>query len=219
MSEYPLEIQRGWIAGFYRASKYLVVATLLESIMIFSFLWWLIVVYLRFFLSNGPNFVDVSKELSLLSLSPQTQLIMLGSVISSLLWLYAVFGEMVPSLRELEVQGVSLGSSPTMIVVGTIATLTQVAIQVTILSIAYLILTDIVILMITYLLALGTLVTYLLAHVGFFLVLDKLGHVLSNKRFVVAGVLVLVSAFIFFLGPVAWFISFMTARNLLKTTA
>lgn len=219
MSEYIYGVQRGWVAGFYRASKYLLVATLLETILLFLLLWWLIGFYLGFFLVDEHNLLNVGRELSLLILSPQIQLIMLGFVISFLLWLYAVFGEVVPSLRELETQGVSLGASPTMIAVGTIATLTLVAIQTTILSIAYLILTDIIALIAIYMLALATLVAYLLTYIGFFLVLEKLGHLLGSKRLVVAGVLALTSAFIIFLGPVAWFISFTTLRNILSTTA
>lgn len=219
MSKYAHKIQRGWLAGFYRASKYLLVATLLETILLFLLLWWLIGVYPGFFLVDEHSLFNVGRELSLLMLSPQIQLIMLGFVINFLLWLYAVFSEVVPSLRELESQGVSLGTSLTMIVVGTIATLTLVAIQTTILSIAYLILTDIIVLIAIYVLVLVTLVTYLLTYIGFFLVFDKLGHLLSSKRLTVAGVLVLISAFIIFLGPIAWLISFTTLRNLLSTTA
>lgn len=215
MSEYSSEIQLGWLASFSKASKYLVIATSLETILIFSFLWWLIGIYLSSLVEN--NFVDVEK-LFFLVLSPQTQLIVLGLVVSVFLWLYAVFGEMIPSLRELETQGVDLGDSLTIVTVGIIAFLTLIAIQATILSIAYLILTDIITLIIAYLLALGILITYFLVHIGFFLILNKLGHVLSNRKFMISGVLVLVSAFVFFLGPVAWFISFMTARNLLNAT-
>lgn len=216
MSEYTREVQRAWLAGFYRASKYLVVATLLEN-MLFLLLLWLIGVYLGFFLAGEHDLVNVGRELSFLVLSPQIQLIMLGFVIGFLIWLYAVFGEMIPSLRGLETQGVSLGTSLTMVFVGTIVTLTLTAIQITILSIAYLILSSIIALMTIYLLTLGTLVAYLITHVGFFLVHDKLGHLLGSKKLVVAGVLVLISAFIIFLGPIAWFISFTTLRRLLST--
>lgn len=219
MSEYAYVVQRGWLAGFYRASKYLLVATLLETTLFFLLLWWLVGVYLSFFSVDGHDPLDVGRELTLLTLSPQIQLIMLGFVISLLLWLYAVFGEAVPSLRELETQGVDLGTPLTIVVAGTITTLTLVATQITILSItAYLMLADVVALISIYVIALAALVAYILTYVGFFLVFDRLGNLLSSKRLVTAGVLVLVSAFIIFLGPVAWFVSFTTLRDLLKTT-
>ncbi|MEM1900319.1 MAG: hypothetical protein QXN90_07160 [Zestosphaera sp.] len=218
MSEFSYGTQRGWLAGFYRASKYLVIATLLESILFFSLLWWLIGVYLSSFFTGERNFFDLGREFPLLLLSPQIQLITLGFMIGFLMWLYAVFGEMIPSLRELENQGVNLGASLTMVFAGTVATLTLAAIQLTISLAIYLILSNITVLIVIYSLSLGVLVTNLLVYVGFFLIFDKLGHVLNNKRFVIAGVLVLISAFIFFLGPVAWFISFVTVRNILSTT-
>lgn len=219
MSEYVHETQRGWLIGFCRASKYLMIATLIENVLLFLLLWWLISVFLSFFSFGRQDFLDLSEGLTHLMLNPQMQLIMLGSMISYLLWLYAVFGEMIPSLRELEYQGVSLGSSLTMVIIGTIATLTLIAIQVTILSLAYLVVSGITALLTIYLLAFGILVAYLLTYVGFFLVFDRLGRFLGVRRFVSAGVLVLVSAFIIFLGPVAWFISFTTTRKLLSTAA
>ncbi|MEM2039777.1 MAG: hypothetical protein QXN79_04680, partial [Zestosphaera sp.] len=114
--------------------------------------------------------------------------------------------------------GVNLGASLTMVFAGTVATLTLAAIQLTISLAIYLILSNITVLIVIYSLSLGVLVTNLLVYVGFFLIFDKLGHLLNNKRFVIAGVLVLISAFIFFLGPVAWFILFVTVRNILSTT-
>ncbi|MFN3268026.1 MAG: hypothetical protein ACK416_02075 [Zestosphaera sp.] len=219
MSEYVRETQRGWLVGFCRASKYLVIATLIEDVLLFLLLWWLISIFLSFFSLGRQDFLDLSKGLTYLMLNPQMQLIMLGFMISYLLWLYAVFGEMIPSLRVLESQGISLGSSLTMVIIGTIVTLTLIAIQVTILSLTYIVLSDVTALITTYLLAFGILVAYLLMYVGFFLVFDKLGRFLGVGRLVTAGVLVLVSAFIIFLGPVAWFISFTTTRKLLSTAA
>ncbi|MEO3993194.1 MAG: hypothetical protein QN229_02635 [Desulfurococcaceae archaeon TW002] len=218
MSEYVHGIQRGWLTGFCRASKYLMIATLIKNILLFLLLWWLIGIFLGFFSLGRQDFLNLGEELTFLTLNPQMQLIMLGSMISYLLWLYAVFGEMVPSLRELESQGISLGNSLNIVIVGAIATLILTAVQITILSLVYLILSNVIALLIIYLLAFSILITYVLTYIGFFLVFDKLGHLLGVRRLVTAGVLVLISAFIIFLGPIAWFISFMTARKLLIST-
>jgi len=217
VSGYVYVTQRELLTGLYRASKYLVIATVLENVSLFSLLWWLISAYLRFLVSEH-DLIDWGRGLSFLILSPQLQLIMLCLSASLLLWLYAVFGEMIPALRELEVQEVGLGAPVTMVTAGFAVALTLTAIQMTILSIIYLIIADLLTYLITYLLVIGILVAYLLAYIGFFLIFERLSRVLGDKRFVTAGVLILVSAFIFFLGPVAWFISFRTLRDLLHAT-
>ncbi len=217
VSGYTYVAQRESLTGLYRASKYLVIATVIENIAFFLLLWWLLNTYLRFLVS-GHDLMDLGKWLPLLVLSPQMQLIMLSFATSLLIWLYAVFGEMIPALRELETRETGLRTPLTMVSWGFIAALTLTAIQMTISSIIYLVIADLITYLITYLLAISILTTYLLAYIGFFLIFEKLSRVLGDKRFVTVGVLVLVSAFIFFLGPVAWFISFQTLRDLLHTT-
>ncbi|GEM_PF-1012406 len=217
VSEYTYVAQRESLTSLYRASKYLIIATVIENIAFFLLLWWLLSTYLRFLVS-GHDLMDLSRGLPLLLLSPQTQLIMLSLAASLLIWLYAVFGEMIPALRELETREAGLRTPLTMVSWGFIAALTLVAIQMTILPIMYLVIADLIAYLITYLLVIGILITYLLAYIGFFLIFERLSRVLGDKRFVIVGVLILVSAFIFFLGPVAWFISFQTLRDLLRTT-
>jgi hypothetical protein len=217
VSESAQVTQRESLLGLYRASEYLVTATVLENVSFFSLLWWLVSTYLRF-LMGEHDLIDWSRGLPLLVLSPQMQLIMLCLAASLLLWLYAVFGEMIPALRELETREAGLSTPLTMVIVGFTVALTLTAIQMSVLSIIYLIIADLTTYLITYLLGIGILVAYLLAYIGFFLIFERLSRLLGDKRFVTVGVLVLVSAFIFFLGPVAWFISFRALRDLLRTT-
>lgn len=211
-----IDTSREWVVGLVRASKYLTLSGLLLNL---SLLWVLICLLssLMGILTAQNTFEELQRRVATLMLNPQLQVAVLGVVIGFLVSLYAIFAELIPSLKELEGYVESLRTSLALISIGLILTITLLTVPITLSPLLYFTSTNPTLYFILSALPLGSLITYFVSYLGFLLTYVKLGALTGRSGFTVVGVLLLLSTFIIPVGFIAWLISFITARDLVKS--
>ncbi|MEM0038590.1 MAG: hypothetical protein QXS42_07610 [Zestosphaera sp.] len=209
-----VNLEREATAGLVRASKYMLLSSIITSA---SILW--ILAYLLTRLANILTSQDMLEEIQrtalYLTLNPQVQAAMLCMAAGFLVSLYATFAEFVPALRDLGVSAGGLSTAAGLISAGLILTVVFFAVPMVLLPILYGAGSYPYLGVVISALPLGGIVTYLISYVGFLLAFVRLGDLTGRTGFTVAGVLVLVSLFIQPLAPIAWLIALTTARRLL----
>ncbi len=213
-----IDTSREWIVGLVRASKYLTLSSLLLNL---SLLWALACLLsgLVNVLTPQNTFEELQRRIAILMLNPQLQVAVLGVVVGFLVGLYAIFAELIPSLKELEGYVESLRTSLALASIGLILTVALLAVPMSLSPFLYFTSTNPALYLVLSALPLGSLITYFISYLGFLLTYVKLGAFTGRSGFTAVGVLLLLSTFITPMGFIAWLISFITARDLVKSSS